>query len=241
MTENVLKRVVLLAARTSRSNSYIQAMANARFKLQKVIIFGDNTQPRPGQLEQAPEPTNLDGLFTPDLSLPLHSGCIQISNDVEELPCRSVNDPRLFGILQDLAPDLVIYSGYGGEIVSPELCKAFRLLHMHSGFLPQFRGSTTLYYSWLLTGSCGVSGILMAPEIDAGPVVARKYYSSPPPGSDVDHLYDGAIRSDLLIDVLKYYSKVFELSTPKIQSNEEERTYYVIHPVLKNIALRKHF
>lgn len=241
MTDHDLKGVVYLAARTSRSNAYAQAMANAGFRPEKVLIFGGTAKPRLGQTQEAPKRVKLDDLFVPDLSLSLLDSCRSIGSDLEELPYDSVNDPDLFSVLQGMKPDLVIYSGYGGEIISSSLCNAFRLLHLHSGWLPDFRGSTTLYYSWLIAGKCGVSAILMAPEIDAGPVVARKYYPPPPPGADVDHLYDGAIRSDLLIDVLTHYARTNDLPSPQTQSQAEGRTYYVIHPVLKNIALKAHF
>ena len=75
-------------------------------------------------------------------------------------------------------------------------------LHIHSGWLPEYRGSTTVYYSLLNDGDCGVTAILLKPEIDNGDIVARKKYPAPAYGVDIDHLYDNAIRADLLSEVL---------------------------------------
>jgi methionyl-tRNA formyltransferase len=75
-------------------------------------------------------------------------------------------------------------------------------------------------------------------EIDTGPIIARKKYPPPPPEVDPDYVYDSAIRSDLLIDVLQEHSRhnKFDnlLNQPLVGNN-----YYVIHPVLKHIALLK--
>ena len=137
--------------------------------------------------------------------------------------------------LSNIKPKLVFYSGYGSQIVKPELLNLAFLMHIHSGWLPEYRGSTTLYYSWLKEGYCGASAILLRKEIDTGPIIARKRYP-PPPGVDPDYVYDSVIRSDLLIFVLQEYSQhnkfINLLNQPLVGNN-----YYVIHPVLKHIAL----
>jgi len=78
---------------------------------------------------------------------------------------------------------------------------------------------------------------LLRKEIDTGPIIARKRYP-PPPGVDPDYVYDSVIRSDLLIFVLQEYSQhnkfINLLNQPLVGNN-----YYVIHPVLKHIALLK--
>ena len=62
--------------------------------------------------------------------------------------------------------------------------------------MPEYRGSTTVYYGLLNDGNCGVTAILLKPEIDNGDIVARKS-TAPPSSVDIDHLYDNAIRADL--------------------------------------------
>ena len=62
-----------------------------------------------------------------------------------------------------------------------------------------------------------------------------RHYPPPPGGFDVDYKYDRAIRADLLVEVLRSYGAEGALSP--IPNTGPGRTYYVIHPVLKHIAL----
>ena len=110
-------------------------------------------------------------------------------------------------------------------------------LHLHSGILPTFRGSTTIYYSLLKTAQCGVSAILLSSQIDAGNIIKYKNYSPPDGNCNLDYEYDTAIRADLLVDVmLKYYKNNFKIKSEKQKINSGE-TYYVIHPLLKHLAI----
>ena len=60
-------------------------------------------------------------------------------------------------------------------------------------------------------------------------------YPLPPQGIDVDRLYDPAIRADLLIRVLRDMSAAAAQAQP--QDMRTGHTYFVVHPVLKHLAL----
>ena len=54
---------------------------------------------------------------------------------------------------------------------------------------------------------------------------------------DIDHLYDNQIRADLLSETLDELLKI-SLSKMIISQNQQDSTtYYVIHPVLKHLAI----
>ena len=130
----------------------------------------------------------------------------------------------------------MIYSGYGGQLVgTAALDLGFDFLHLHGGWLPDYRGSTTVYYSWLKEGRCGVSALILDKEIDSGPIVARRHYPLPPRGMDVDSYYDNMIRADLLVDIMRDFAA--DGTLPRIPNEGGGLTYYVIHPVLKHMAL----
>ena len=133
---------------------------------------------------------------------------------------------------------MVIYSGFGGQIVSDKLLDfGIPFLHVHSGWLPEYRGSTTIYYSLLQDFECGVSAILMDKNIDDGPIIKRRIYPPPPKGMNIDYLYDNAIRANLLIEALESWLVDGCFSDGTQQTEEDASTYYVIHPLLKHIAL----
>ncbi|MEE9382930.1 MAG: formyltransferase family protein [Nannocystaceae bacterium] len=211
-----LDRVVFLAAYTRRSRAYAHAMVARDFRPEHVILFGAEAQ----------RDTRLEGI------------CATGGWTTERLGVPDVNAAEIRDRVAELDPSFVIFSGYGGQILRDGLI-AFgtRFLHVHSGWLPQYRGSTTLYYSLLRESRCAASALLLDRNIDTGPIVARKHYPAPASSTEVDHGYDGEIRADLLVDVLEHYVREGDLPQANEQRPEVGTTYYVIHPVLKHLAM----
>ena len=79
--------------------------------------------------------------------------------------------------------------------------------------------------------------MILNDKIDTGPIVMRKRYKIPPSNIDMDYIWDSAIRADLLVEVMRYYVENGVLPKLKVQSHEEGRSYYRIHPVLKHLAI----
>ena len=77
----------------------------------------------------------------------------------------------------------------------------------------------------------------MAPGKDKGDIILRKRYPVAPKEVDPDYLYDPAVRSDTMVDVLEYFISNQELPKPVIQNEDQAEEYYVIHPLLKHLAL----
>ena len=233
-----LEGVCLLFADTLRSRAYAQGLLAAGASLPHALVI--ETPEGASRSGQAPAPAASPvppGLFAPDLSRPLSATLPQLAHRVETLATGTVNAPEVAARLTATGAGLAVYSGFGGELVGDGLLSAGPpLLHMHAGWLPDYRGSTTLYYSWLEEGACGVSAILLEPGIDEGAVVARRRYPPPPPGCDADHLYDGAIRADLLVRVMAELSRTGALPAATPQASCEGETWYIVHPVLKHLA-----
>jgi methionyl-tRNA formyltransferase len=231
--------VLFLAADSSRSKAYAQVMQHSGLSVSRTLLLrkqkaqGTNSTP-------FVKPSSPDfKIVLPDLEIPLVETVEQISDKFDIV--ENYGGIKRSGIIEYLSthrPKLVIYSGYGGELVPEEMLGlGIPFLHLHSGWLPEYRGSTTVYYSLLNDGNCGVTAILLKPEIDNGDIVARKKYPAPPSGVDIDHLYDNAIRADLLSEVLAGWMKNHEFEGFVEQDESESQTYYVIHPVLKHLAI----
>ena len=235
--------VAFVAADTIRSRAYAQALVHAGITVDSSLVVMTDGGSRWGQAK-AIEAGNTDfgGLFVPDLDLPLEPVCHKLSENVDIVQTGSINTPEVVDWLTRKAPKLVIFSGFGGELVKPEVLNAAGpLLHMHSGWLPDYRGSTTLYYSYLNSRSAGVSAILLSEEIDTGLIVARQSYAPPPKGANLDYYYDSVIRADLLVTTMNLYDSTrgdFRESVG-VQSEDEGRQYYIIHPVLKHLVLNE--
>lgn len=236
----MLSRLVVLAGFTARSQAYLQALALAGIRRLTVLAYG--APPPSDQDTNSPTtaPVSVEswrGVTLPDLSIPLETTCRNAGWTLLHCPDREIGSANLHGALRDCEPSLVIFSGYGGQIVGKQLLEmGAPFLHVHAGALPDYRGSTTTYYSILERGDCAATAFLLRAGIDTGPIVAQRHYAAPPRGMDVDRLYDGAIRADLLVHALRQIER--DDTVPAVeQSPGSGHTYYVIHPVLKHIAL----
>ncbi len=233
-----LNGVLFLAAFTTRSRAYAEAMVRAELVPEHVLLFGA-AEGKSTVVSLSVDATESAGdLFIPRCDTPLPQICRAAGWNMSHCPATSANGPEIAARLRELNPEIVIYSGYGGQIVGEDLLNLGpRFLHFHAGWLPDFRGSTTIYYSWLIENNCGVSALFLDRTIDTGPVVARRRYPPPPPGIDVDRIYDSAIRADLLVDVLKTYATAGDIPVVDQAEKTTVDPFYVIHPLLKHIAL----
>ena len=66
---------------------------------------------------------------------------------------------------------------------------------------------------------------------------SRKRYSAPTLNTDIDHVYDNQIRADLLSKTIIDCMQHERFDKEIIQNKEDSTTYYVIHPLLKHLAI----
>ena len=235
----IIKGTLLLAADTSRTNAYAQALKARGIVLEFGILYSDKGSSKPGQSCSVPCCDWPDSpIFLPDLNTSVSNSLDHACENILSVEAGHVNDAAISRKIKELNPSLIIYSGYGSQIVGGHLLSGSApFLHVHSGWLPDFRGSTTVYYHLLENEDCGVSAIFLEKEIDTGLIVARKRYPKPPANLNIDYVYDCAIRADLLCDVLEYYRSYNEFPLQIKQYLDKGNTYFIIHPVLKHIAI----
>ena len=111
-----------------------------------------------------------------------------------------------------------------------------KFLHIHGGYLPDYKGSTTNYYSLIDENTIGASAIFLTKEIDCGPILLRKKFSPPKDRTEIDHNSDSEARAKVLIECLQNYvnSGSWEY---ELENNHGGETFYIIHPVLKHLAI----
>lgn len=240
--ERQLDGVFILAARTARSQAYVQAIAEAKIRPHGVIIYGTRQSGLLGQRNPTTQTADfldrINGLFLPDLGETIEQTANQAGWEVITVPNDDVNSSDLITRLRRCNPKLTLFSGYGGQIVGNEMLAISPFIHAHAGRLPAYRGSTTIYYSWLAENSCSVTAFLLSNQLDGGSILHHKNYSPPPRSLDVDYVYDSAIRADCLVEVLAEIARVGKLVPLEGQSDSEaeSRLYFIIHPLLKHVA-----
>ena len=157
----------------------------------------------------------------------------------QELPVAPIDDEANLAIYRGLPAVVLVFSGYRTGILREaafQIGKHF--LHVHGGYVPDYRGSTTFYYSILKERMMGASAIWMDKGIDTGPVLARRRYPAPN-DIDIDYIADPLVRADLLAEVLTHRASAGMWPQTEYVPAEEGETFHKIHPVLKHLALRR--
>ncbi|MDH3348297.1 MAG: hypothetical protein OEM02_09415 [Desulfobulbaceae bacterium] len=242
-----LKDIGMIAGDTSRSRAYLQALArNALLPAWVLVLENASDSPLPGQIDKSRPSREVDITLETDKcwseahfdsSQPIKVLLDELGISYEISTSKDINDPFIIETIRQRTESTFIYSGFGGVLLRNEVLSIGKqFLHVHGGYLPDYKGSTTNYYSLILENSLGASAIFMSKEIDCGPVLLRKKFPPPANRQAIDHIYDSGARAKILVETLQNYLKCggwdFELP-----ANTGGETYYIIHPVLKHIAI----
>ena len=237
----ILDNVGMLAVSSNRSKIYLQQMSKHRLIPSWVLYLEDDTAETPeaqaiARSTQKRRTAKADGdSFDLSMSMPELLESYEIPYKL--IPTIDPNSRKAVDAVSECRQSVLVYSGPGGRILRKEiLSTGKRFLHIHPGYLPDYRGSTTLYYSLLKEGTCGATAFIMDRQIDGGPIVRRRYFPAPADRTTIDLYYDPLIRSQLLVEVLRDYARTGEISGEHQDPNEGE-TYFIIHPVLKHLAM----
>ncbi len=236
-TRQVIKGLTLLCCESSRSSIYLQALINANIYPENIVYMNNN------QAKNKDIRYNYEKLYqTPDwLFIPkeyIHPIELAKDNKINliQVNTSSVNSNIMYENLKKIKIQLIIYCGFGGEIVSQKLLDEFKFIHCHAGSLPKYRGSTTFYYEILNKQSPSVSCILLDKKIDTGPIIDIKSFPLPFKTDNIDTLYEPCIRANLLCDVIFNSGISLNLKSKVQTCNEDFSNYYIIHPILKHIS-----
>lgn len=215
----------MVAADTTRTRYYLdQLIKNDLLPGYILLLLNSDKELLPGQKNSAVE-----------------GGIIQLLDNMkikyDIAPNGNINSPEVVSLISSRAEQVFIFSGFGGALLRNNILSiGKKFLHVHGGYLPDYKGSTTNYYSLIDENTIGASSIFLTNEIDGGPVLIRRKFSAPKDRSEIDHIYDSEARSKVLIETLNNYAKYgkwnFELG-----NNKGGETFYIIHPVLKHLAI----
>lgn len=242
-----LSDIGMIAADTSRSRAYLQALARNELLPNYVLVLEETSdKPLPGQFDKSQSNRESDWIVETgdcwseahfDSRQPVKAllGELGITFDVTR--SKDINDPAVVAAIGRRAETVFIYSGFGGTLLRKDVLSLGKhFLHVHGGYLPDYKGSTTNYYSLIVENTLGASAIFLSEEIDGGPVLLRRTFPPPENRQEIDHIYDSAARAKVLVEVLQEYLTRggWEFELP---ANTGGETYYIIHPVLKHIAI----
>jgi len=215
----------MVAADTTRTIYYIKELIKSKLLPNYVLLLlNSNNELLPGQKEVKTE----NELIT------LLRGA-SVKFDIA--PNSNINSDELIRIIENRSEKVFIFSGYGGVLLKEEILDTGKkFLHIHGGYLPDYKGSTTNYYSLIDENTIGASAIFLTKEIDCGPILLRKKFSPPKDRAEIDHNSDSEVRAKVLIECLQNYVNASGWKY-ELENNYGGETFYIIHPVLKHLAI----
>ena len=238
-----MRSFIAILAITTRSQAYIQSLVRSEMLPSYVVILDERSN------ASKIRPENKENQKLANTEYNFGQACLQIQETIVEtlnavgipfdiIAEPNINSPKVVELIDTRDERHVIVSVYGGQILKKEILSRGKFfIHVHSGLLPNYRGSTTVYYSILNEGNIGVTSILLDDGIETGRVIYKHSYKFNFDLRLIDHVYDPLIRASHLIETIKIL-KLKNIFLEQ-QSESDSQTYYVIHPVLKHVAIKK--
>jgi methionyl-tRNA formyltransferase len=232
----MLSQVAILAADTCRSRIYLQHLRSKGLVPSFALVLSQASD-RHLLTNINKEILRKDNKYSYKLETPVCEILDNFGVPYQTITCDDPNSTSCQSAIKNLNQKWIVYSGPGGKILSKEtLNLGKKFLHAHPGLLPAYKGSTTIYYSLLAEGFCGVSAFIMDEKIDNGPIIIQRKFPPPVDRRNIDFFYDSVIRAELLTEVISNIESQ-NLAITSQSKDVVNRTYHIIHPILKSIAI----
>lgn len=227
----------LIASDTPRTRAYVDQMIKNNLLPKKIFLLKKNTIAEKLRFRVNPYFDNESELLSKISKLK--------KTKIERIDANSTNDIKCLKRVINSKENFFIFSSNPGEILRKEYFDEGKLyLHVHPGKLPNFKGSTPYYYEILKENKITFTSFFMSHKLDEGRVLffksfkvnKLKYFDK----AALDEVLDPYFRSLLLIDTLKKLKDKNKRNAISFKKNNKKYSnYFVIHPVLKNIAILK--
>jgi methionyl-tRNA formyltransferase len=203
-------KISLIFADTLRSKEYFKHLIKNNIKPYKVFLYSDKKK---HTLEKFIKNNGVEVKF---------------------FRSKNINNIKIFNEIRRTVSRYFVYSGYPGEIVKKNLLRIKNIIHLHSGLLPNFKGSTTMYYSLLLTNKIYCTCLKLNQKIDEGKIMYIQKFKKPNNLKLLEGKYDNEIRAKTLVNFLiKGKKKIY------MQKNNKYESYYIAHPIIRNLVISK--
>ena len=237
----------ILLVNNNRSKAYLQNLIKNGFLPKKAVVLNDKNV-------ILVEHTENDKLISQDTNQKFIRKIDELDIEFDEkehilrtiqkykinytiLDTLDVNSIKVIDEIKKIDEKYIVYSGPGGTILKKDILSLNKeFIHVHPGVLPEFRGSTTIYYSMLFNSTVGCSVIIFQEGIDEGPILYKNSYKILEKKIDFDYVLDPLIRAKTLIEFFKT-KKVIPIQQTK---DAKANTFYIIHPFLKHLSILKH-
>jgi len=225
-----LAGLAMLAADTGRARAYVDLLLADGLTPERAVVL---EVPGASDVPARPHATPLfDNVTT------LRTALVRADVPTQVVTADHLAAATILDAVAALDQSIVVVAGPAGGILGEAFFRlpGKRYLHVHPGRLPAYRGSTPMYYSLLAEGRLSATALFLDERLDAGLIVAERDFPPPVDRRSIDLEYDPWMRAVLLRDVLRRHAAGESLEGQP-QSEVGARTYFVIHPVLRHIAV----
>lgn len=203
----------LLLSETNRSYYYVKELLRKKIEINKILLYTNKLGPTYNIIKKNR----------------LEKKLIICKN-------KNINSEIIFKKAKFNKEQTNIISTYPGEIIKNKNLLNLKLLHCHPGNLPEFKGSTTIYYSLILKKNIYVTIFFMKKEIDNGKIVFKKRFNKPKKIATIEKNFDSKIRA---LTLAQYLSKI---SSKKYKVKKKRYLkYYIAHPIIRQLVLNKDY
>jgi len=221
-------RIGIILTNDERSRAYLQKLQEKKILLDSYVLMNNKNERKFSK-----EVISTSKKFGFDISETTKDTLLKNNILFNEVDFLDINHPKLINLVKKENCDYFIFTG-GGILKKDILNLSVKFIHMHPGIVPYYRGSTCFYYSIINEQSAGVTAFIMDKTLDTGNIIYQKKFDKPN-HQFIDEVYDPHIRSETLIKILE--GKILEKNNFTEQNPENGETYFIIHPVLKHIAI----
>ena len=230
-----IKNFGMILAPTYRSKAYLQGIIHCKLIPQVVYLIDANSEKRKISKPKKYKFYKNKNYFKFLPNKTLVKSLDELKIKYHYLKDKDINSISNIKTLSGSHIKYFLYSGLPKIILKDQILSIGKFfLHIHGGYLPKYHGATAFYHGMLEKKKIGQTGFWMSKFIDSGEILKRKWYTYYGE-DDIDNFADPITRTDLLIEILSEYFKKKKFKTYKFY--EDTNFYYVIHPVLKKIAI----
>ena len=236
----IFDEIGMIASDSFRSRAYLQLLVKNNLIPNHIILISDKKKLELKEFDT----NNIEAFKIKPWDKLVFDPFISIFDTIKKYNLKhnrsitdDINSEDFYNLLKIRKEKIFIYSGLPGVLLKEKLFTTNKkFLHSHGGFLPNFKGSTTNYYSLLEKNTISASSLFLNNKIDSGDVLKRFTTKIEKNKNLIDNIFDPMIRAKVLIDTVKDINKRNKIKFLKINENNS-KNYYIIHPILKHIAI----
>jgi methionyl-tRNA formyltransferase len=233
---NLKLNISFIAADSPRLRSYLYFLNKSNYFIEKIFLLKKNSISEKFKF--------LNNSYFDNTQQSFDNFLLKNKKKIVKINSNSANNPNLLKKLSKTKSKYVVFCSNPGDILKAGFFNINKkIIHVHPGKLPKFRGSTPYYYQILKNKDITFTSLFMGLELDKGePILFETQKLEEIKKENLtffDEVYDPYLRGKILAKTLNLIvkNKVRRKFFQKIKKGS--KAYFIIHPVLKFLSINR--